>query len=400
MEKRRSRFIDRRWMLLPIALFALAFQTGGASAAAQTGQSINQVVVLGDSWSDNGNLYALTGNPGPPYWQGRASNGPVAVEYLAQRLGVPLSDFAWGGATTGVGNIADGGTVDELGAFGLPGMTTTFQDYFSANPVDPKALYVLWGGAQDFRAALANPAQAPVVIGKAVTNLVTMAGTLQALGATQILVFNVLDFAQAPAFLHMDPQILYFITQGTLAFNQALKANLPPGVHYFDVFSRISDIIAYPEEYGFSNITDQLILTPGEDPNKYFWWDGVHPTTAGHAIIANALYQSVAPTVIIGECDSGVPNLLLSTGFTISDLIAQAAIDAKNHGEFVSAVASITNELVKSGVISGSQKAAIQGCAARYWSLSKGAENRSEGLSQSRTSQKAREIRQTSPDGR
>lgn len=365
MEKRRSRWVDWRWMVLPIALLALTFQTGGARAAVQAGQSINQVVVLGDSWSDNGNLCALTGNPPPPYWQGRVSNGPVWVEYLAQTLGVPLSDFAWAGATTGVGNVADGGTVDALGAYGLPGMTTVFQNLFPANPVNPNALYVLWGGGNDMEAAFANPEEALVVIGKAVTNLVIMAGTLQALGATQILVFNMLDFSQAPAFLGMDPQFLYLMIQGTLAFNQALKANLPPGVHYFDTFSRISDIIADPGEYGFSNVTDQLILTPDADPNEYFWWDGLHPTTAGHAIIAKALYQSVAPTVIIGECDSGVPNPLLSTGFTISDLIAQAAIDAKNHGGFVSAVASITNGLMKSGAISGSQKAAIESCAAR-----------------------------------
>jgi phospholipase/lecithinase/hemolysin len=351
-------------MLLPIALFALAFQRGGAGAAAQTGQSISEVVVLGDSWSDNGNLYALMGGPPPPYWQGRISNGPVAVEYLAQRLGVPLIDFAWAGATTGVGNLVDGGTVDALGAFGLPGMTTSFQDTLLDNPVNPNALYVIWGGGQDLK-SVTSPEEAVVVIGKAVTNLVTMAGTLQALGAMQILVLNMPDFGQAPAFLHEDPQILYFITQLSVGFNQALKANLPPGVHYFDAFSRISDIIANPEDYGFSNVTDQLILTPGADPNEYFWWDGVHPTTAGHAVIVNALYQSVAPTVIIGDCDSGVPNLLLSTGFTISDLIAQAAIDAKNHGGFVSAVASITNELMKSGVISGSQKGAIQGCAAQ-----------------------------------
>ena len=91
----------------------------------------------------------------------------------------------------------------------------------------------------------------------------------------------------------------------------------------------------------------------------------MHLTTAGHAIIANALYQSVAPTVIIGECDSGVSNPLLSTGSTVSDLTAQAAFGAKNHGEFVSAVAAITNGLMKSGLISGSQKGAIESCAAR-----------------------------------
>jgi phospholipase/lecithinase/hemolysin len=364
MEKRRSRFVGWRWILLPVALFALAFPTGGAGAAAQTDQSISQVVVLGDSFSDNGNLYALTGSPPPPYWQGRISNGPVAVEYLAQKLGVPLIDFAWAGATTGVGNEVDGGTVDALGALGLPGMTTAFQDYLSAHPVDPNALYVFWGGGNDLRAAFTDPAEALAIVGKAVTNLVTMAATLQALGATRILVLNLQDFAKSPAFLHEDPQIRYFITQGSLAFNQALKANLPPGVHYFNTFSQYTDIIADPGEYGLSNVTDQLILAPGADPNTYFFWDGIHFTTAGHAIIADALYRSVAPTVIIGECDSGVPNTLLSSGSTISDLIAQAAFGAKNHGRFVSAVASLTNKLMRSGLISRGQKGAIQRCAA------------------------------------
>jgi phospholipase/lecithinase/hemolysin len=326
-------------------------------------ESISQVVVLGDSLSDNGNLYAVTGYPPPPYWQGRASDGPVAVEYLAQRLGVPLMDFAWIGATTGVGNLVDGGTVDTIGLFGLPGMTTAFQYAFPANPVDPNALYAVLGGANDLW-SVTNPEEASVAIGKAVTNLMIMVGTLQSLGATQVLVANMPDLGKTPGFLDMDPQISYFFTQVSLGFNDALKANLPPGMHYFDTFSRFSSITANPEEYGLSNVTDQLMLVPGADPDKYFFWDGAHPTTAGHAIIANALYQSVAPTVIIGECNSGVPNTLLSSGSTISDLIAQAAFDAKNHGEFVSSVASITNGLMKSGVISGSQKDAIQGCAA------------------------------------
>lgn len=354
-----------RWALGAAAAAVLVAQTVAASAAAQEGPSISQVVVLGDSFSDNGNLYARTANPLPPYWQGRMSNGPVTVEQLAQRLGVPLSDFAWAGATTGVGNGVDGGTVDDLGAFGLPGMTTAFQDLLADNSVDPNALYVLWGGGNDLTAAFANPAEANAIIGKAVANLATMTVMLQTLGATRILVLNLQDFAKSPGFLNEDPQIRYFITQGILAFNQALKANLPLGVHYFDTFSLYTDIIADPGEYGLSNVTDQLITAPGADPNGYFFWDGMHFTTAGHALLAEALYQSIAPTVIVGGSDSGVPNLLLSTGSTISDLIALAAIEAKNHGQFVSSVASITNELMKSGVISGGQKEAIQRCAAR-----------------------------------
>lgn len=74
--------------------------------------------------------------------------------------------------------------------------------------------------------------------------------------------------------------------------------------------------------------------------------------------------SDLSPTVVIDGCDSGVPNPLFNTGCTISDLIQNCADGAGNHGGFVSCVAHLTNSLKKQGVISGSQKGAIQSCAA------------------------------------
>jgi len=348
-----------RYMLGLILVTCVVFATAHA-------QSISQIVVLGDSLSDNGNFFVATGFPAPPYWQGRASNGPVAVEYLAQSFMVPLKDFAWYAATTGVGNIADGGTVDAFGAFSLPGITTVFQGALSANqfPIDPNALYIVWGGGNDLW-FVTTPSEASVAISKAVTNLEAIVGTLQSLGATQILVPNMPDLGKVPWTLAAGPQVSAFFTQISLGFNQALQANPLAGVHYFDTFSLGLHIASNPGHYGFANVTDQLINTPGADPNSYWYFDIAHPTTAAHAVIANVLYQSAAPTVIIDGCDSGVPNELLSTGRTLSDLMIQAGYLAKNHGQFVSAVALITNELMKGGAISGSSKSAIQGCAAK-----------------------------------
>src|ERR1700756_3920216 len=56
------------------------------------------LVVFGDSLSDNGNLFALTGFPQPPAWEGRSSNGPVYAEQLANLLHVNLDDRAIAGA--------------------------------------------------------------------------------------------------------------------------------------------------------------------------------------------------------------------------------------------------------------------------------------------------------------
>ena len=57
--------------------------------------SIPTLVVLGDSLSDNGNLYKLIGIPPAPYWQGRSSNGPTYAEQLASMLGMQLVDYAY-----------------------------------------------------------------------------------------------------------------------------------------------------------------------------------------------------------------------------------------------------------------------------------------------------------------
>lgn len=75
--------------------------------------------------------------------------------------------------------------------------------------------------------------------------------------------------------------------------------------------------------------------------------------------------SDLRPTVVIGGCDSGVPNTLFPGGCTIADMVAQCAAGAKNHGAFVSCVAALSNALNAQGVITGKQKGAIQKCAAQ-----------------------------------
>ncbi|NIP18810.1 MAG: hypothetical protein GWM87_12145 [Xanthomonadales bacterium] len=74
--------------------------------------------------------------------------------------------------------------------------------------------------------------------------------------------------------------------------------------------------------------------------------------------------SDLGATVVIGGCDSGVPNSLFATGCSISDLLAEQAALAANHGSFVRGVAHLSNDLTEAGVISGAQHGAIQACAA------------------------------------
>jgi hypothetical protein len=76
-------------------------------------------------------------------------------------------------------------------------------------------------------------------------------------------------------------------------------------------------------------------------------------------------HSDFSATVVIGGCNSGVPNTFFLSGCTIKDLINHIAAGANNHGAFVSGVAQLTNALKKDGIITGAQKGAIQSCAAQ-----------------------------------
>src|SRR4051812_44740389 len=151
----------------------------------------SSVVVYGDSLSDNGNLFAVAGQPGPPaYFPGRASNGMVAVELLAGLWGVPLSDYAWSGATTGIGNHLDaGGTPTSLGMNNLPGMTTSFSLSSAAiAPLASSALLIVWGGPDDFLSPSPLDPTPIAVANRAFSDIVGIVSGLRSLGAQHILV--------------------------------------------------------------------------------------------------------------------------------------------------------------------------------------------------------------------
>jgi hypothetical protein len=77
--------------------------------------------------------------------------------------------------------------------------------------------------------------------------------------------------------------------------------------------------------------------------------------------------SDLRPTVIIGACDSGVVNQLLSdpAGATMNDLIGAAQESARNHGHFVNAVTRLADGWKEDGHISGRDHGRITSCAAR-----------------------------------
>jgi phospholipase/lecithinase/hemolysin len=263
------------------------------------------LVVYGDSLSDNGNLYSVAGYPPPPYYQGRFSNGPVAAEQLATMLGVPLYDFAFGGATTGIGNYVDNGTQTMAGYAGLPGMQgeLALSTPILTPPLTSSALFMVWGGANDFLVGGS--------ITTAVANVDSIIATLQSDGVQHILVPGMPDLGVTPDFYGVAAATAY-----AQAFNTLLLASLPPGVIYVDTFNLSQEISNDPGAFGLMNSTDPCLVgsTPCANPNQYLFWDGFHPTTAADAILARQFDTALTPEpsslLLIGTGMSGLVVLI------------------------------------------------------------------------------------------
>jgi outer membrane lipase/esterase len=271
--------------------------------------SINILNVFGDSLSDEGNAFLMTGGlfPPPPYVQ-RASNGPVAAEYLAAALGVPLAPSVAGGTNYAVVGALTGTANFSAVAYGLPvlsntGILSQVGAYLATGPViDPKdELFLVWGGANDF---FVSPS--PVTAVNAVTNIVTAINLLYGAGARQFLVPNLPDLSLTPSGRSQTPANQASL-QGLSVFfnmtlNNALLALTLPGsdIVQFDTFGLLHAISANPAAFGFTNVSDACFQgglgLPGTvcaTPGTYLFWDSVHPTTAGHALLGAAFANEV-----------------------------------------------------------------------------------------------------------
>ena len=290
-------------ILVLIAILLLAFtQTSRAT-------SFSALIVYGDSLTDNGNLStALFGmDPGnpfppPPNFDGRFSNGPVSSEQLAGLLGVPLFDFAFGGALTGRGDRFDGGSETSVGTALLPGMTEELGFPFPSELI-PSSLFLVWGGAVDF-------GNAPVSV--AVANIDQIVATLQAEGAQHILVPGLPDLGMTPQFMDDPAATLY-----SEEFNAGLQTTLPSDVTYFDTAGLYDAIIADPNAYGLTDATTPCLTSAiCTNPDQHLFWDDFDPTTAADTILAE--HFDAAVTGSTGSTAPAVPEpssiVLLGSG--------------------------------------------------------------------------------------
>jgi phospholipase/lecithinase/hemolysin len=260
----------------------------------------SEIYVFGDSTSDTGNVFAVVGYPpSPPYFNGRFSNGPVWVEYLAARLGLDYhqqTNFAWGGALTGSGNIFPG----------LPGLKDEVNQYITSTPsADPNGIYFIWAGANDFMAADFTKTDPQTVVTAAVANILEAVKSLTNHGAQHVFVLGLPNIGMAPRARQLGTTVQLFLNQIIQAFNGMLVQNLfqLPKAIYIDIYSRFNELVDKPAKFGLDNVTEACLninpLALCDDPATYLFWDDIHPTTRTHQIIADTIYPIVKALPVI-----------------------------------------------------------------------------------------------------
>jgi len=288
------------------SFWAAAFASGLCLASGPAAAQFGQFFFFGDSLSDAGSFKPVL----PPGTGKFTTNpGPIWAEVLAQRYGSTATPANQGG-----NDYAEGGArVTQLPGFPASPPTGTatpvsvqVQQFLAKGAVDPHALYSVWAGANDLFVQLGlaqtgaiTPTQLQANLATAAVQLVQQVGILNAAGARYIMVFNLPDVGNTPfgRGSGQGPSISALSS----FFNSTLSTGLDAlhvDVIRLNIFSLLNEVVANPAAYGFTNATSPACTVPSlvctsstlVDPNAaktYVFADSVHPTTAGHQLIAD-----------------------------------------------------------------------------------------------------------------
>jgi phospholipase/lecithinase/hemolysin len=334
--------VHKLWLYCTfVALALLAPLQAGADGRHR---HLERIVVFGDSLSDPGNAFALNGGvtvsaptygmdgisngipevitliPDAPYSSRHFSNGSTWIELLGAAIGHGASvQPAAAGALIGpdggkAANYAVGGArAAGEGPFDLGGQVDLFLS--DVRGIAPSgALYVIAIGGNDIRDALAveDPS---VVIGAALSALGQNVQRLYLAGARKFLLWNVPNLGRTPAIQRLDavacpPSLPGCLVNGAKAASAGYNAGLGlvvqglgalPEIEIvpFDTFGSLESIAANPGRFGLRDASTACIrpnvpqfgfpsASPFRcpQPDRHFFWDGIHPTRAGHAVIA------------------------------------------------------------------------------------------------------------------
>lgn len=311
------------------ALFAVALVSGAAA------QRIDKIVFFGDSLTDSGNNFLLTGQsttiPFPltpaaySYDIGghQYSNGMVWSQYLAKDLGLPhsgLPHFQIHASTDSNYAIGEARSRPNASPSTIFDLTQQVQIFIADTngTVPPNTLIAIWIGANDLEDALdalkTDPSggTSEVILQEATASVLANLQDLYQRGARMFLIANIPDLSKTPyvRFLGLtDPTIPPIVSQMTSEFNTALESvasgfSASPGMQYFQLFDAnalLDLVISSPGKFQLLDAIDRCTVPLVKSnaickmPDSYLFWDATHPTTAGHHVIAGAVFDLLPP---------------------------------------------------------------------------------------------------------
>jgi phospholipase/lecithinase/hemolysin len=304
-----------RWTL--VSGLALVLAAPGWAAAQSR---FSGIVVFGTSLSDPGNAFVLLGDantppdfmldpllvPSAPYARGghHFSNGATWVEQFGRSIGLGGSVGAALATTDpAVTNFAVGAARawDDGINFNLTRQVDLFLER-SGGVASPHALYAIEMGGNDIRDAFlvsASGGDGSLILQAAVNSIAGNIQRLYAAGAREFLVWAAPNVALTPAIRSLGPAAGALATALTQAFNGGLDQVLGqlsfglPGISFarLDAYQILNAIVADPAFFYLTNVTTACV-TPNIAPftckpaDEFLFWDGIHPTKVGHAILA------------------------------------------------------------------------------------------------------------------
>lgn len=308
-------------------LFCVAIFLATSAIANAQAPAFSQVIVFGDSLSDDGNIaHRARDTVGFSYpssnfnysdyrFTDDTNTSPAANLYVGTWheqlektfLGLAIAknsldggtDYAFGGATTKDGT-QDRTIVNNPFPFGGGDFTITIDnmgkqvaDYLGSHPADPNALYVIWGGGNDLFDN--DSAQSVVDAANRVGGLITR---LANAGARNFLVPNVPPLGAVPNSFG-DPTRVAELDFASFSYrawlysvinsvtNGFAQRGITIHVYDLDVWLNLIRVLGQPAKYNFVDTTDPAQGASGVNPDQYLFWDDIHPTTAGHHELAN-----------------------------------------------------------------------------------------------------------------
>lgn len=315
-----------RYFPVILGAFSCLFSLVNASEPAE-----KQIIVIGDSLSDSGNLPETTIANIPllstlivatssPKTDG--TTWPVWLNDLLYRDW--LLPSSQGGTNYAVAGAVTSGSVPippfpfNFPVQLIPSLTLQVDEI--TPKVDRDRPVFIFGGANDFIEIgfIGISPDQPTLSAENISKIVDNIHNLDF--KTQI-VINLPDLGDVPALssgaFHINNPDINLVRAYGLEYNallaQALaKKDFP--VLGIDAEALLSDIVANPGSYGFTNVTDPTpttqydfnnILNPptvGSPTDGYlFYYDGLHPTSKAHRTLAEFIFTTLAAPSFFGE---------------------------------------------------------------------------------------------------